>query len=34
MSTSTFRTIVAALVVAAAPAALRAELPSKPVLTL
>jgi uncharacterized protein GlcG (DUF336 family)/mannose-6-phosphate isomerase-like protein (cupin superfamily) len=35
MRTSTFRTIVAALVVATvAPAVLRAELPSKPVLTL
>jgi uncharacterized protein GlcG (DUF336 family)/mannose-6-phosphate isomerase-like protein (cupin superfamily) len=35
MSTSTFRAIVAALVVAtASPTALRAELPSKPLLTL
>jgi glc operon protein GlcG len=35
MSTSTFRVVIAALVVAtASPTALRAELPSKPVLTL
>jgi uncharacterized protein GlcG (DUF336 family)/mannose-6-phosphate isomerase-like protein (cupin superfamily) len=34
MSTSTLRAMVAALAVAAAPGTLRAELPSKPVLTL
>src|SRR4029078_9320146 len=34
MNTAMFRTIVATAVVAAAPVVLRAELPSKPVLTL